>query len=272
MQNLKWLFFVAVIMTSCGGSSKTESMVSLDAVDKAEAPEQIKFATNSPNERKIIKTGSVDLQVGNVMETKKAIEQLCKEAGAYIASESQQSYDQSIQYTQEIRIPADKFDLFINSVVAFADRVQSRNINTEDVTEEFIDVEARLDTKKQLESRYLDLLKQAKSVADILSIENQIATVRADIESMQGRMNYLKNQTAFSTLSVHYFENTGTDFGFGSRILSALSQGFDNLLVFTIAMLSIWPFLLLVSAFMWLGLRYVYRRRAAKLAGKPTEV
>ena len=95
-----------------------------------------------------------------------------------------------------IRVPADRFDELLLIIEPLASKIESKNINTQDVTEEFIDVETRLKTKKELETRYLEILKQAKTVTDIISIESQIATVRSEIESMEGRINYLKNQVS----------------------------------------------------------------------------
>jgi len=115
------------------------------------------------------------------------------------------------------------------------------------VTEQFIDVEARLKTKKELEIRYKEILKQAKTVQDIVSIESQIASVRSEIESMEGRLNYLKNQVAFSTLNVTYYETIGTDFGFASKFIESLKGGWDNLLAFIIFMINLWPFVLGLS-------------------------
>ncbi len=139
-----------------------------------------------------------------------------------------------------------------------AEKVDNKNINTKDVTEEFIDVEARLKTKKELETRYLDLLKQAKTVADIVSIESQIANVRAEIESMEGRLKYLSNQVSFSTLNVSYYQESDMSYGFGSKFLNSLKSGWYNLVDFIFWLLGIWPFVLGITA---LVIWWVRRRR-----------
>jgi hypothetical protein len=117
---------------------------------------------------------------------KPSVEAICKELNAYISNESQNNYGERLQYNQMIRVPADQFDLLLQKIEGEAVNVESKNIHTQDVTEEFIDVEARLKTKKELETRYRELLKQAKTVQDIVSIEGQIAAVRSEIESMEG--------------------------------------------------------------------------------------
>ena len=107
-----------------------------------------------------------------------------------------------------------------------------------------------------MEARYRELLKFAKKVDEMLSIENQIGNVRAEIESMEGRLNYLKNQVAFSTIKITYYEVTGVDFGFASKFVHSLKNGWDNLLTFLIAMVNVWPFLMLMGVGTFLYLRY----------------
>jgi hypothetical protein len=126
----------------------------------------------------------------------------------------------------------------------------------QDVTEEFIDVEARLKAKKDLEARYLELLKLAKRVEEMLSIESQLSNVRAEIESMQGRLNFLRNQVDYSTIKISYYELTGVDFGFASKFVHSLRNGWDNLLSFLIAVVNVWPFVLLLAGGIFLFARY----------------
>jgi hypothetical protein len=217
-------------------------------------------------ERKLIRTGDLSVEVKDVLETKKSVEEICKALKAYSSSESQSNMDDRIQLYQTIRVPAEHFDELIAQFEKLAVRIENKSINTQDVTEEFIDVEARLATKKSLEERYREILEQAKSVADIVSIESQIASVRADIESMQGRMNYLKNQVAFSTLQINYFQRIGKDFGFFSKAARAIGQGWDNFLSFTIVVINLWPFVMLVGV-VWGLLRLWAKKRALNKVG-----
>ncbi len=207
-------------------------------------------------ERKIIRNGSLDFQTEEVKKTKLEIEKICKELNAYISSESENNYGDRLQYNQSIRVPSAQFDALIARIEPLAKKIENKNINTQDVTEEFIDVEARLKTKKELEVRYREILKQAKTVEDIISIESQIANVRSEIESMEGRLNFLKSQVSFSTLNVTYYETIGTDFGFASKFVHSLKGGWDNLLVFIIFMVNLWPFVVGLTVLMiWLWRR-----------------
>ncbi len=261
-KNLLYIFSLA-LFTMCGNN---ESRKELEA-DVAMVSEAKLASFNSDQspapiiERKLIKNGDLTFETHDVKKTKAAIAGICKELNAYISSENQNNYGERLQYSQTIRVPAGMFDSLMLRIESDAVKIESKNINTQDVTEEFIDVEARLKTKKELEDRYREILKQAKTVQDIISIESQIATVRAEIESMEGRLNYLKNQVSFSTLNVSYYEIIGTDFGFASKVVRALGQGWNNLLSFLIILVNLWPFILLTAAIVWGANRWSKRKK-----------
>lgn len=208
-------------------------------------------------DRKLIRDGQLDFKTSDVKKTKTEIEKITKELNAYISSENENNYENRLQYTQTIRVPANQFDNLINRLEPLADKIENKSINTQDVTEEFIDVEARLKTKKELEVRFREILKQARTVEEIVSIESQIANVRADIESMEGRLKYLQNQVSYSTLTVSYYEIIGTDFGFASKFVESLKGGWDNLLAFLIFLVNLWPFIVALGGvvFWWVRRR-----------------
>lgn len=247
------LLLLIITIAGCGNSGNQQS----DSINESSLKVAFDEASPDPQntnvsiERKLIKNGDLLFETSDVKETKKTVEHICKELKAYISNESQNNYEERLQYNQTIRVPADQFDVLIQKLEALAVKVESKNINTQDVTEEFIDVAARLKSKKELESRYREILKQAKTVTDIVSIESQIASVRAEIESMEGRLQYLKNQVAFSTLNLSYYETLGTDFGFANKLVHAIGQGWDNLLSFMITLVKLWPFVILLGGLIW---------------------
>jgi hypothetical protein len=260
------LILPVVIFTMCGDhASRMESAMTVSNANLTSFSFD-ETAAEPTLERKLIKTGDLTFETSDVKITKGAVEVICKELNAYISNETQNNYGDRLQYAQTIRVPASLFDSLISRIEANAIKVESKNIHTQDVTEEFIDVEARLKTKKELETRYKEILKQAKSVQDIVSIESQMATVRSEIESMEGRLQYLRSQVSFSTLNVSYFEIIGTDFGFASKVVRALGQGWDNLLSFLIFIVNLWPFVVLISAFIWLVIRW---RKQKKVVSTP---
>ncbi|MDR2691715.1 MAG: DUF4349 domain-containing protein [Dysgonamonadaceae bacterium] len=110
-----------------------------------------------------------------------------------------------------------KFELLLDRIAQNAKKLDSKNITVSDLTEEFIDIEARIKTKKELENRYKELLKQANKVEEIVAIEKEIGNLRTDIESIEGRLKYLKDKVSYSTLNVVFYERTSSPFGFNSK-------------------------------------------------------
>jgi hypothetical protein len=231
--------------------------------------QQARFAGNDDQaqsapvtvERKLIKNGSMEFEVSNVEETKKSITQLTADFAGYVSSDNQNNYSGTPRYEQTVRIPADKLDDFISKIEGLARNVDSKNISIQDVTEQFIDVETRLKTKKELEARYLELLKQAKTVKDLIEVETQLANVRGEIESMEGRLKYLTNQVAFSTITLSYYQPVSGNTGFLYRFSRTFGNGWDNFLGFVIGLFEAWPFFLITGVLIWLFIRWRRRRR-----------
>lgn len=265
MKNFITILALSTLLFSCNrnkearfGYGADESMankvsLSMD-VPPTQQPELI--------DRMLIRQGNLDMKVKDVKATKAEIEKIVTALNGYIASENESNYGDRIQYMQSIRVPAAAFDELIKKIEVLGKTIENKNINTQDVTEEFIDVEARLKTKKELEARYLELLKQAKSVADIVSIEGQLNQVRAEIESMEGRLKYLKSQVSYSTLTVNYYEPIGAEFGFFGKVKESVGNGWENLLAFFIGIVNVWPFVLVaVGLVFW----WIRRKRKAKV-------
>lgn len=246
--------------------AEEQPALALSAV-KMSVPPPSAAPTSDEIQRKLLKQGTIRFEADDLRETHTFITTLCHEHNAYISGESQNNYGSRLQQDLTVRIPADRFDAYIGKLEDHAVKVEQKNIDVSDVTEEFIDTEARLKTKKDLEQRYRDLLRQAKTVSEVISVEAQLANVRADIESMEGRLKYLNDRVSLSTLNITFYEVIGTDFGFGSKSVAALGQGWDNLLAFLIGVLYLWPFILLIAVVVYWLSRWRKRRRI--IAGVP---
>lgn len=196
-------------------------------------------------ERKIIKQGEISFETSDADATRATITKTATDLKAYIADDNTSNYGDRTEYRITIRVPSDKFETLLDSISKSAQKLESKNINALDVTSEYIDVEARLKTKKELETRYKELLKQANKVEEILNIEREIGTLRSDIESIEGRLKYLTDHVAYSTLTVVFYQKPNTDFGFGSKIGQALGNGWTYLLWFLLGLVNMWPFLLI---------------------------
>ena len=149
-------------------------------------------------ERKLIRNGDISLEVSDLEKTQAAIEDWVKEFGGYISSSN--NGEKSSSYT--VRIPSEKFDSAMDAVGALG-TLKNKNISTQDVSDQFYDLQSRLETKKVLREKLNGYLRQANSMQDILKVESELNSVQSDIESMEGRLKRLTSQIDFSTISVY---------------------------------------------------------------------
>ncbi|HWY12024.1 MAG TPA: DUF4349 domain-containing protein [Bacteroidia bacterium] len=216
-------------------------------------------------EKKLIKNGEVGFQVNDLTATKHKIEIALKTSGGYIAKEN--SYDYSNNPTDEliVRVPAKDFDRFLAEVLTGVEKIDYKRVDIEDVTEQFVDIEARLRSKRQLETKYAELLTKATNMEDILKIQKEMEIIREEIESAEGRLKYLSNQVGYSTLKITYYEHTSTGFNFGGKMGNALKDGSTGFLWFLIFMVQLWPLWLISGLVWWFIIWLVKRNRRKKL-------
>ncbi len=156
-------------------------------------------------ERKIIKNADVTIQVENYQTAADALKKQVTDLGGYIANESINNAVNGDGITSghlQVRVPQASFDGFLNGMPGLG-KVLRRNVNSQDVTEEYIDVESRLNTMRVKEERLLAILSKSGQLSDVLAVENELANTRADLESLEGRLRYLKNQTNFSNIGIN---------------------------------------------------------------------
>jgi len=215
-------------------------------------------------ERKLIKEGRVEFRTDDLGQTRTTIIGAVDKHQGYISSDSEYKSTGRISQTLTVRVPADSFDAFLADATKGIERFDSKNLNVRDVTEEYIDTEARLKTKKELEARYLELLKEAGNVTEVLAIEKEIGQLRSEIESIEGRLNYLKKSVAYATVDMTYYQRIPKDTAFGEKFGNGFRNGWNNLIWFFVILANIWPFIL-IGFVMFVGIWVYYRK---KMAGK----
>lgn len=211
-------------------------------------------------ERKLIKNGEVSFKTKSLADTKNKVQVALKSVNGYIAKETAYDYSENPSEELTVRVPSKDFDVFMDKILEGVDELDSKHIDIQDVTEEFVDIEARLKNKKQLETKYQDLLSKTNNMDEILRIEKEISSIREDIESTEGRLKYLGNQVSYSTLQIRYYEKRTSGFNFGGKIGEALKNGSTGFLWFLIFMVQMWP-LWLVGGCTWWFIVWLIRRR-----------
>lgn len=182
-------------------------------------------------DRKIIKNGSLNIIVERAEETANEIKEIAKNFEGFVENVNifEVSKDVKEGYIT-IRLPADRFDEAMEEIKALAIKVEREQVNARDVTEQFIDLEARLKNLKAEEEQYLKILKKAETVEDMLNVSKQLSNVRGRIEQIEGQLKYLSRQIDMSSISVHLTAIAEVEvFGIHWRPLTVAKQALKNM-------------------------------------------
>ncbi len=263
---------LCLLISSCGDSASSEDYPAPDAEtylstanyeSPSKAPGSIQESGAPIAEgRKLIRNGELSLRSPDLIETAARIREAVESAGGYIGEEERTDTDYAKSLRLQVRIPAAAYDELVTRISSSGSEVEYFRSGVRDVTEEYIDLEARLNSKRQLEERYLSLLKSSRSVEDILAIEKELNANRSDIESMQGRLRYLSKQVAYSTLEIRCHQQVDSPGpSFGSQLTDNLGKGWGYFTSFLLGIAAAWPFVLIFTALLsWI----FYRRSRAR--------
>ncbi len=223
-----------------------------------------------PTNRKIIHRAELQLNVKNLENTQLTIEKKVSEYGGYIVeSNVHRESEESISARLTVRIPEQHFQKFLTDAEGEAAEVLNRNVTGEDVTEQYIDLESRVKSKRTVEKRLLEFMGKAEKTEDLLKISSDLSNVQEEIELIVGKMKYLENQTSFSTIEIAMYENSVIVPGLDNNNLDtwektkkqlATSTNFifaagSGLIVFFIGNLPVLILLLLVGIGIYFGIK-----------------
>lgn len=226
--------------------------------------------TTEVNKKKIIRDGRLGIKVTEVEKAKSRIDSLVKNNGGYYANETFNNTDYEASYNLRIRIPTDKFEKFIAEVESGDGEILYKQIDARDVTDQFIDLETRLETKRNYLARYRELLEKAKSVKEILEIEERIRGLEEEIESTTGRLKYLGDLVDYSSLDLmiskrkEFKYTPGERDKFTERLKQSLSKGWIGFVDFLLFLIRIWPFWIIVGILFYFWKRFRNRRNIKK--------
>lgn len=158
-------------------------------------------------ERKIIYEAAVTIVVEDFSKMEAGVSDLVKSHGGYMSEvEIDRTHGQYLSGRWIVRVPVDQYDDFLDSLSALG-IPEKFNQTAQDVTEEYVDLEARIANKKRLEERILELLAKSEgAIKDVIEVERELARVRSEMEQMQGRLRYLQNRTALTTVTIRAIE------------------------------------------------------------------
>lgn len=263
MRNFQyWILSAALLLSGCRQHEEA-AMIEEAAVEVVEEPKMVTLSLPEPpsevKEKKLIKTAEVSFAVNKLNLTYEQITGFVKKYKGYISEEREYKSNTSISKSLQVQIPTDHFDAFIEELSKEVKVFDRKNIHVEDVTDTYIDTEARLNSKRNLEQRYLEILRQAKNVEEIINIEKELENIRFEIESSQSRLAQLNKSIRYSGIQIQFYEKLADKSELLYKIKNAFTDGWRGFLYSIVFIIKLWPFAVLTGLFI-----FWFRRRKRK--------
>jgi hypothetical protein len=283
---MKWLLFMlaALLLVVCIACNEAQNKVSditladakdeekpyvSDTIGQTEKYERQPAGTrNIPSnanqdwEKKIIKAATLNIEAKDYNKYYSFLQESVKSVGGYIAQEDQAQTEYKKANVVVIKVPVAQFDeavsVFVNGTGQ--DKLLEKQIASQDVTSQVVDTKSRLEAKRQVRLRYLELLKQARNMGEVLQVQNEINELQEQIEMAAGRIAFLSQSSAYSTINLTFFQvlnpsaSIDIEPSFFLRMASAFEDGWNFIKLLLLGIISIWPLLLGVAG-MWLGFK-----------------
>lgn len=260
-----WFFISTILMIGCADSAmqensrraKTISSVAASGQATAKSDGELTAtpvsvnAYKSPTNRRIVYDANVSMVVDSYQDFESELIKLIDQSDGFVArSESNRRYANRLSGVWEVRIPVDQYTEFLTEMVTLG-VIESKSESAQDVTAEYVDVEARIQNNQQLEKRVLQMLEERSGkLADVLEIERELARVREEIERMQGQLRVLTDQTSLATITIDVREDAryipAADAGLTAKLATTWKQ--------SLAMLKDcgqWLLIAVVAVFPW---------------------
>lgn len=193
------LALVAPQEFSLGGSAGSGSTKKIEDQARTQSPESNITPTQ---ERFIIKTGRLSMVVGDVKQSAGSISEYAISNGGFVVSSNVTKTGLSLYGEVVIRVPVTVFDKAQEDIKAMGE-VTSQYVTGQDVTEEYVDMDAQMRNLKATEQQFLEIMQRATRIEDVLAVQRELTWVRAEIERIEGRMKYLRQSAELSTLTVY---------------------------------------------------------------------
>ena len=268
----------STVSNSAGAPEMAKSMFAEKSADFAPQAFDGEISNTSASERMIIREGNITVKVDSTRNSQVAIKALVSsmsDKGAYIVSSNEYAYydGQEPNITIVIRIPVDQFDFVIDEISDMAEGNFTINTWSDDVSEQYNDLESRLESLEAARLRLLDIMQNADTTEDLLAAEQQLTYRESEIESIKGSMQYLSQSSDLSRIYIYlepYILSQPIDTKWTpsetiryaiEELLESLQDFADWIIVFVIATL---PWLIIIGLVVWLVVRKVKKNKTKK--------
>ena len=274
------LFYCALACSSCGGGDSSQYEVTggkaaVPSMDQREGSYSDSESTRTDAvETKIIRDGRMSVNVKDVAKAKLFVDAVLLKYRARTSGEQYENNDYQATYYIRIRVPAVSLDSLVRDLETIDGSVTSKSIDARDITEEYIDLETRMENKRRYLAQYRQLLKNARTTEDVLKVTEQIRQIEEELESVEGRLRYLSDQVELSTLELSLIQTKDfvykpdRSINFLERLKESLSGGWYGFVTFTLLVIRLWPFLVLIIAVWWLVKKIFSRRKGEAVPPK----
>jgi hypothetical protein len=280
-----FFIFLLLLLVGCGGSaaqmsesSENAAPAASDAFDSggvafeeapAAEPDSNQVASSQP--RLIIRTADMSIVVTDTDEALARLTKMATDNGGWVVNSSVYQYSETAKTGNiTLRVPAEGFDSALNAISAMAIEVTNLSTSGQDVTEEFVDLSARLENLEATAVRVRSFLDDTRNVEEALAVNQELSRLEGEIESFKGRIQYLSQSAAFSTISVNITPDELSQpievggwrpTGIARDAIRALVDALQGLGTFAIwLVLYFLPIALIIGIPLWLVVRFVRRR------------
>jgi hypothetical protein len=169
----------------------------------------VETSTDLPEaDKKIIKNGNLSLKVDNADKAGASVAKIAKDNGGEVASSNFRQSGTNVKSGNiTVKVPVANFEKTFADLKKVASLVLTESTSGNDVTEQYVDLQAQLKNKQTEEEAFTRIMAQAQKIDDILAVQTQLSRVRGQIEQLQGRIKYLQSQTDMSTITVSLTED-----------------------------------------------------------------
>lgn len=225
-------------------------------------------------EKKIIRSGTLSIVAKDVKESKARLDNTLKKFQGYYENESATNADTYTSYDLVVRIPSANLDKFLSELERGKDKITEKSLKAEDVSTQYYDVESRLKSKRAYLERYQQMVSSAKSVKDLLEIQEQIRMLQEEIDASESVLRSMSGQVNYSTLTIRLFEEKANlpmgSNSFMTRVKEAFAFGWNLIENLALGVIELWPVVLLVAAVVYV-VRTIRKRKRAKRTGTGIE-
>lgn len=195
-----------------------------------------------PVEKKIVKTASITVVTDSIEKFRAYLRLAVKNVNGYVSNENYSQNEDAKSLQLSVKVPVDQFDRFLENALQKDVIIEQKSITAEDVTGQYRDSKLIADSKRQIRLRYLEMLSKARTVSEMLEVQNAINSIQEEIDLYQGRVLYLSQTAAYSTLDITIKTKSNKDASSSwLKLRDALMIGWHGVAAISLLILSLWP-------------------------------